>query len=335
MGHIQGKARWWQVLPAIIALASIALSAEAESPLTLESTIPLERVAGRIDHMAIDLGRNRLIVAELGNNSVDVIDLARRTVVHRIAGLSEPQGVAYVKESDVIAVANAGDGSVRLFRAADFAPAGAVALGDDADNLRVDPANGHLIAGYGRGALAVIDPAAAAKVSEITLPAHPEGFRLHPKDGRAYVNIPDARAIAVVDRAAATPVATWDTGGLKANFPMAISEDGHTVYVVFRNPARLVLFDADRGSQHAAIDTCGDADDVFADGKRLYVYVSCGEGAVDVLEEQSDGLQRLGRVPTSPGARTSLFVPELDRLFVATRAGRGRGAAVLVFRPER
>lgn len=333
------NARWWRPLPVAIALAAMAAAtlsaAEAEPPLTLESTIPLERVSGRIDHMAIDLGRKRLVVAELGNNTVDVIDLARRAVTHRIDGLKEPQGVAYLKGPDLIAVANAGDGSVRLFRAADFTRAGAVALGDDADNLRVDPASGRLIAGYGRGALAVIDPSTAAKVSEISLPAHPEGFQLHPKDGRTYVNVPDARKIAVVDRATAAPITTWDTTGLSANFPMAISEDGHTVYVVFRNPARLALLDADSGSPHAAIDTCGDADDVFPDGKRLYVYVSCGEGAVDILEEQSDGLQRLGRIPTSSGARTSLFVPELDRLFVAARAGSGRSAAILVFRPER
>jgi DNA-binding beta-propeller fold protein YncE len=336
MVPIPRNARRWQLLPAAIVLASAVFTAKAEAPLTLEANIPLERVSGRIDHMAIDLDRKRLIVAELGNNSVDVIDIARRSVVHRIGGLKEPQGVAYVKGPDLIAVANAGDGSVRLFHGIDFTPAGTVALGDDADNLRVDPTNGRLIAGYGRGALAIIDPSTAAKVSEIFLPAHPEGFRLHPRDGRTYVNVPDARTIAVVDRAAAKPMTTWDTTGLRANFPMAISADGHTVYVVFRNPARLVLFDADSGSQHAAIDACGDADDVFPDGKRLYVYVSCGEGVVDVLEEQSDGLQRLGRVPTFSGARTSLFVPELDRLFVAARAGpAGRSAAILVFRPER
>jgi DNA-binding beta-propeller fold protein YncE len=334
------QARWWRSLLVATTLVAVTgsalLAAEPQPPLTLEAIIPLEGVSGRIDHMAIDLDRKRLIVAELGNNSVDVIDLDRKTIVRRIGGLREPQGVAYMKAPDLIAVANAGDGSVRMFHAGDFTAAGVVALGDDADNLRVDPASGHLIIGYGRGALAIIDPATLKKTSTIALPAHPEGFQLHPKDGRTYVNLPDARAIAVVDRNAAKPMTTWDTSGLTANFPMAISDDGHTVYVVFRTPSHLVLFDADHGSRQAAIDTCGDADDVFADGKRLYVYVSCGAGFVDVLEEQSDGLQRLGRIPTASGARTSLFVPQLDRLFVAVRAGApGSPAAILVFRPTR
>jgi hypothetical protein len=36
---------------------------------------------------------------------------------------------------------------------------------------------------------------------------------------------------------------------------------------------------------------------------------------------------------TIAGARTSLFVPELDRLFVAARANASEPAAIWVFRP--
>ena len=85
--------------------------------MTLEAKIPLGDVSGRIDHMAIDPKRQRLFVAELGNNTVGVVDLKERKVVHVITGLKEPQGVAYVPSSDMIYVANAGDGSVRIFRA--------------------------------------------------------------------------------------------------------------------------------------------------------------------------------------------------------------------------
>jgi DNA-binding beta-propeller fold protein YncE len=95
---------------AVAWLCSIAAQA-AEPPLVLERTIALHDVSGRIDHMAIDLARKRLLVAELGNNSVDVIDLAVGTIVHRIAELREPQGVGYAERADVILIANAGDGS--------------------------------------------------------------------------------------------------------------------------------------------------------------------------------------------------------------------------------
>ena len=83
----------------------------------------------------------------------------------------------------------------------------------------------------------------------------------------------------------------------------------------------------------AKFPTCGDSDDVLVDPKRRRVYVSCGEGVVDVLEPDEAGYRRLARVPTVAGARTSLFVPELDRLFVAVRAGSNEPASIWVFRP--
>ena len=123
---------------------SSAQPAEPGKPLVLERTIRLDGVAGRIDHMAVDLGRKRLLVAELGNDSVDVVDLASGKAIHRITGLKEPQGVAYLPGPDLIVVASAGDGSVRLFKGADAVPDGVVDLGDDADNVRVDPSTGHV-----------------------------------------------------------------------------------------------------------------------------------------------------------------------------------------------
>lgn len=306
----------------------------AESPpLVLEATIRLADVAGRIDHMAVDLGRKRLIVAELGNNSVEVIDLASSRVVHRLAGLKAPQGVGYVGAPDLIVVASADDGTVRLFHGGDFSPSGVIALGEDADNVRVDPASGRVVVGYGSGGLAVIDAASAAMVAKIPLAAHPEGFQLDPHDGRVFVNVPDASHIAVVDRTTGRPAALWQTPGLGANFPLAITPDGSAVASVFRSPARLVLFAPPTGTVIAAMATCGDADDVFFDAARHRLYVSCGAGEVDVLQ-QGPKLARIARLPTTSGARTSLFVPELDRLYVAARAGLlGSMASILVLRP--
>jgi hypothetical protein len=83
----------------------------------------------------------------------------------------------------------------------------------------------------------------------------------------------------------------------------------------------------------AKAETCGDADDVFVDAKRHRVYVSCGEGMVDVFDQTEAGYRRLAQIPTVSGARTSLFVPDLDRLFVAVRARSGEPAAIWVFRP--
>lgn len=305
-------------------------------PLVVERVIALKHVTGRIDHLAIDLGRKRLFVAELGNGTVDVIDITAGTVVRRLSGFKEPQGVGYAPAADVLAVASAGDGSVRLFRGAELAPAGSINLGDDADNVRLDPKTGNFVVGYGGGGLAVIDPAKASVVRRISLQAHPEGFQLDPERNRAFVNVPDGRQIAVVDMNAGKQIGKWQMPNFGANFPMALDAAHATAAVAFRSPARLVTFDVNAGKPTNIFTTCGDADDVFFDAKRRRVYVSCGEGHVEVLQQDGNTYRRLALLNTSPGARTSLFVPDLDRLFVAARAGflgLGSDAAILVLRP--
>jgi hypothetical protein len=324
-----------RMMRAVLLTSLLALPAQAAEPLVLERTIPLHAVRGRIDHMAIDLPRKRLIVAELGNDSVDVIDIDAGVPLHRIVGLREPQGVGYAERADAILIANAGDGSVRLFYAKDFSPAGSVSLRDDADNVRIDPRNGLAVIGYGSGGLALIDPAAHAKVADIPLPAHPEAFRIDPTTGRAYVNIPDARQIAVVDLDARRAVATWPTRDVRANFPMALDPSQSLIASVFRSPPVLLLLDSATGAERQRLPTCGDADDVFFDPRRARIYVSCGAGEVAVLEHRTGEWRWLDPVRTASGARTSLFVPELDRLFVAERAGiLGSEAAIRVYRPS-
>src|SRR5215470_5568573 len=184
----------WAILLAASLIWPTAKTAQTESPpLILEAKIPLGQVSGRIDHLGIDLQRQRLFVAELGNNSLGVVDLSAGKVLHRIDGVSEPQGVAYVLFSDSVFVANAGDGSVRVLRGEDLAPIGHIELGDDADNVRVDPAGKRVLVGYGKGALALIDPVSLSKTADIRLRAHPEGFQIDETGTEVFVNVPDAR----------------------------------------------------------------------------------------------------------------------------------------------
>jgi len=302
-------------------------------PLALEAKIPLGAVSGRIDHLAVDLKRQQLFVAELGNDSLGVVNLAARRTRSTLPGLKEPQGLAYEPSADIVYVANAGDGSVRLLWAEDLTSKGRLDLGEDADNVRIDAARNRVLVGYGKGALAVIDAKSRTKVADIPLKAHPESFQIDESAARAFVNLPDAGQIAVVDLEKGQVIGTLPTQGHRGNFPMALDREAQRVLVVFRSPPRLLVLSAKDGAVVADIDTCGDADDVFVDAKRHRVYVSCGAGVVDVFEEREARYQRVGRIPTISGARTSLFVPELDRLFVAARAAGGEPAAIWIFQP--
>jgi DNA-binding beta-propeller fold protein YncE len=309
------------------------ISAQAQAPLTLEAKIRLGDVKGRIDHLGVDPIRKRLFVAELGNNSVAVVDINLGKVIQRISDLKEPQGIGYVAASDTVYVASGGDGTLRMFAGENLASVGRIELGEDADNIRVDGSGARVYVGYGSGALAVIDAATRSKVAEIALSAHPESFQLDARTRRIFINVPTKQSIAVVDRDAKRELTSWPTGN-GTHFAMAIDQEVNLLFIAFREPARIAVLDRESGKSLANADTCGDIDDMFLDAKRRRLYVTCGEGFVDVLGTGSGALARLARVSTIAGARTSLFVAELDRLFVAARQTREEGAAVWVFRPE-
>jgi hypothetical protein len=222
-----------------------------------------------------------------------------------------------------------------MFHGPDYSEAGLIDLRDDADNIRLDDVTNRVIVGYGHGALGIIDPVSRAKLAAIKLAGHPEGFQIDPTTRRVFVNIPDVEQIAVVDLKSYRQVAMWKTARFRANFPMALNGTAGPVAVVFRHPAKLALLDPTTGAMMEHVDTCSDADDVFFDGKRQQIYVSCGDGMLDIVQGGPAGYRRTGRVQTASGARTSLFVPELDRLFVAARAESLQSdAAILVFRPN-
>jgi DNA-binding beta-propeller fold protein YncE len=323
------------VLAVVLAACCAAPPAGAAEPLlTVEAKIPLGAVKGRIDHLAVDVRRQRLFVAELGNGSLGVIDLKAGTVLKRITGLKEPQGVAYAPGPDFVYLASGGDGTVRCYRGEDLSPASEpIKLGEDADNVRIDGAD-RLVVGYGDGALAILEAASGRKLGEAKLPAHPESFQLERDGSRAFVNLPKARQVGVVDFGAGEQIAGWAVADLGGNFPMALDEAAGRLFVAYREPATLVVFDTRTGAVAGRLRTVGDADDVFLDAQRHRIYVSGGEGAVAVVEARGDrGYAEINRVPTAAGARTSLFVPELDRLYVAARASRNEPAAVWVLRP--
>ena len=294
------------------------------APLQLERRISLPEVHGRIDHLALDETRQRLFVAEVANGTVDEIDLARGTQLGRIGGLKEPQGVAYLPGQDEVAVAS-GDGHVRFFSVADRHPIADIDLGDDADDVRTDPRNGHLLVGYGTGGIAEIDPATHKLMGRLPLSGHPEGFQ--PAGARLFANVPDRGIIVSAEADRRHIEASWPTGLRRLNFPMALSADGKRLFIVYRLPATIVALDTTQGAELFARATCGDSDDVYAQGGRLYVV--CGAGHVDVLRED-DGAP-IARVATAPGARTGIISAHLNKLYVAAPAREGT-AAILILR---
>jgi YVTN family beta-propeller protein len=318
----------------IILLACASLASGQATPLRLEKTIELPDVQGRIDHMSVDVKGQRLFVSALGNNTVEVIDIKAGKRVKTITGLAEPQGVLYAPANDRIYIANAKDGSVRIFDGTSYALLKTIEYADDADNLRYDGGKQTTFVGYGSGALGEID-LEGRKAAETRLDGHPESFQLEKSSSRIYVNLPKSRKIAVIDRDKHAIIATWGTGMDFANYPMALDETDHRLFVVTRFPARLLVFDTSNGKRIQSLPAVSDCDDVFYDQTRKRIYASGGEGAISVFEQQDpDHYKESARITTVKGARTSFFSPEVDRLFLAVRRQGSQAAAIRVFAPS-
>lgn len=313
------------------ALLAPAMQPVAAQSLVLEQRIELPSVQGRLDHLAIDVEGQRLFVAALGADSVEVIDLRAGKRIERLQQLHEPQGVVYSPESRRLLVANGAGGGVQAF--ADGKPPAVASAGslDDADNLRIQPAANQLFVGYAH-ALAVVDANTLRVIKRIELPGHPEGFEVESSGRLIYVNVPSARQIVVVDQRSGQITATWDIGGASQNFPMTLDEQNHRLLVATRRPPSLLAWDTVTGKRDAELAICGDADDLFFDGERHQLYAICGEGLINVIRQRDpDHYEVVERVATAPGARTALFVPSLAALYVAVPSRGGAPAEVRIF----
>lgn len=284
----------------------------------LRQTIALPGVEGRIDHLAVDAAGDRLFVCALGNNTVEIIDLHKSERIHSMTGLGAPQGIAYMPELDRLFVANDRGGICKIYDAKSFEIVGELNFKDDADNVRYDSAAKRIYVGFGSGGIAVVNAPDAKQIGSIKLSGHPEAFELEKSAKRIFVNVPNSRHVAVIDRDKGEVVATWKTDLAFGNFPMGLDEANHRLFIGCRIPSKLVVINTDSGDIVAKIDISGDPDEVFYDNKRHRIYVVCGAGKIDIIEQTGvNTYKAFAKVQTADGARTGLFVPERDILFVA------------------
>lgn len=299
--------------------------------LRLEREIPLSGVAGRIDHLSADIAGRRIFVAELGNGTVEAIDLNHGQSLGRIQGLEEPQGVAFVPTNGRLYVATGGDGFVRSFDLASWRALDIIKLGTDADNLRYDASHQQVLAGYGEGAIAVLG-LNLTRLEEFKLPAHPESFQMTSDGRRILVNLPDNHSVASINYENHSVNPAWTRPGPLANFPMALDSENDRLFIACRRPARIAQMNATTGQVVGEMGTVGDADDLFYDRTLRQVYAIGGEGYVDVVDAQpGKPLAWLGHVATAPGARTGLYIPEWNQLVVAAPQRGHQNARLLIF----
>ena len=301
--------------------------------LTLQQTISLPDVKGRIDHIDINVKDQVAYIAALGNNTLEVVDLKSGKVTGSIKGLDEPQGVAYISKHQEILIANGGTGECDFYNAITLKKTGSIKLTDDADDVRYDADADKIYVGYGSGGIAIIDGANHKQTGDIPLPAHPESFQLDVKAGKLWVNLPGSGMVGVADLKTLELTAKWSKLFPRSNFPMAYDEAQHRIIVGYRLPAKLIVYDSGTGKEIFSSSMVGDVDDLYWNQASKQIFVSGGGGAVNIFKQTSDATyQKIADIKTRSGARTSLLVPELNLFLIAARANGNQKAALLIYK---
>jgi DNA-binding beta-propeller fold protein YncE len=296
-----------------------------------------------MDHLGIDAKGQRLFATAFDNHTLEVIDLKTRRQIHTITDLDEPQGAFYDAANNRLFEANGGDGTVKIFDGTTFQLLKTVTLDLDADNVRYDARNKHIVVGFGGekflagkvarpgggGALAILD-STGKKVREIDMDAHPESFQLEKIGTRVFVNVPDKQEVEVADLVKGTVLARWPVS-CTTNFPMALDEAHHRLFVGCRIPARLAVFDTETGKIVASPTIVEHTDDLFFDARKSRIYI-LGEGFIEAWQEKDpDHYDLIARYPTPADGRTGLLVPDLAELFETIPHHGQQGAEILVY----
>lgn len=349
------KNRFALLLLLVALFLPVVAIAQAPPPaLVLNSRIALPDAKGRMDHLGVDMKGERLFAADFDNHTLEVVDLKAGRLTHTISDLDNPQSAFYDPASNRIFVPCEGDGAVKIFDGTSFQLLQTVKLSSDADNIRYDVRHKHVLVGYGGekflfgkvvrgkgdGALAILDDS-GKKLGDIAVDAHPESFQLEKAGNRAFVNVPDRHEIQVADLDKNAVIAHWHVG-CEDNFPMALDEAHHRLFVECRVPASLVVFDTDTGKVVTSLAGAS-SDDIFYDANKARIYVLgqaakgaepsvAGPGFVMVFQQKdADHYSKIGTYPSGPGAWTGFFVPEWSKLFVSARRQGEQSGEILVF----
>jgi DNA-binding beta-propeller fold protein YncE len=324
---------------ALSLLYCFAAQAQTGAPLTLSKTIPLPDVVGGFDHFAIDLSGDVLFAAAKGNHTVEVVNLNTGKIAQHITGVAKPHGLAWVPETHRLYVADGKLAQLRVYEGSPLHVSGTLKLSDDADDMVYDERSGTLYVGHGGsdaanpGRIAVINPKDLSLVANLPVAAHPEALDIDRQGQRVFANIADAAQVVVVNTKANAIENTWKLKDASDNTPMAYDSLDQLLLIACRKPAVLLALEGNSGKEIARIATDDGADDLFYDSKLRRVYVITGAGAVDVYSiSNAKHFTSLGKVRTSPGAKTGLLVPSQNLLYVGIPSIGSKPAEIRAYR---
>ena len=324
-------------------LGAQSVAAQTAAPLKLATKYEMPAaVKGRFDHLGIDIGGNRLFVVGEEAAQVLVFDLSTGKYVRAIK-VDHPHAVLYREDLQRIYITDEGKGVLNIYDGKTYDLVKTVPLKVDTDSIGYDPATHYLYIDNGGDnahetftMLSVVDTTAATKLADIKVDGDTlEAMSLEKSGDRLFLNNPAKNEVEVIDRKTNKIASVWPVKLGKGNATMALDESAHRLFVGCRSGA-IVIFDSQSGKELQSVPVGRGVDDLMFDpaSKRIYA-TSGGTGMVDVYKETDpDHYQSLGNIPSGPGAKTGLLVPQLSRLFVAVPPKGTTPAEVYVYQVQ-
>lgn len=301
--------------------------------LKLQKVIQLPDVKGGFDLMAVDLKTKRLFVSAQDNHTVEVINLQTGKHLLSLPGFNEPKWVVFIPKFNRIYVSTGGDGKVTVLDGDTYKIVKTFSFKEGCNNLRFDSTTNELFVGVGKtfGSLGIIDLKKNKVTGEIHLSGYAKQFEL---DGDLiYVNEPQKNWIEVVSRSAKKVIATWPVKESENNVPMSFDRIHHRIFIACE-PGKFIVYDTNTGKSIESINISKGADGIYYDAKRSRIYISCGEGDIEVIHQKdADHYEAMQSIKTVEGAGTSLFSRQLDKLILAVPQTENKKAEMRVYQP--
>ena len=321
------------MLLATITLLIPSTMSTQQAPLKPVQTISMPGVQGGFNHMSVDAAHHRLFAAAPTNRTLEVVDLVAYKPLKSLTG-EKPAAALYAPEFNQLYVTRGQ--SVVIYDGSTLAPTATIDLHSNLDELRYDPRSGELYVGCmseGSTGIAVINIPQGKLVATIPLPSKPQGFAVELGGNRIFANTPAQHQVAVIDRRKRVVLPPLRLHDAQGNTPIALDEIHHRLFVGVRHPAELAVLDTETGREIAVSSINSDADDLFYDQRSSRIYVSCGEGFVDVIQQlNAEKYELRDRIATVIGARTSTFSDALRAMLIGIPQRTGETAKILVLR---
>jgi hypothetical protein len=316
-------------------------AADTGAALVWQGRTELPGYSGDFDHFAADMAGNRLFLAAEDHGTLEVFDLATGKHLKSVGGFESPHSIFLIPQKHQLLITD-GSEAVKLLDDRTLSVVGKIALHPGADSIGYDAGTGHLYIVTGgkdvklkESWLEEIDPTTGTKVGEIHFDSdHVEAMAVEQHGPHIYLNLTDRNLVAVIDKAKREVTAQWPIHEAQQNALAQLDETTHRLFLVARKPGMMIALNADTGTTVTSLPAPGRVDGEIFDEANRRVYAPGGEGYIGVYHEQSASeIAELAHVPSAPGAKTAILVPELHRLYVAVSPGDAKtGAAIIWFK---